>query len=194
MIWYAEQNIQLRSAEGTSGESSICVPTSAGCFIGDNIMNCVICKNQIPKENWWRKPKYCCWECYQIAHRVKREKRICLFCKGVFAVQRCIRKNYCSKECRHASRINIGHRYVGKNGYWYIKVSSGKYELEHRIIAESILKRPLTDKENVHHINGIKTDNSPENIRVFESNSAHVKHHAQALNWGVKYLRIGEPK
>ena len=37
MVWNAEQYIQLRPAEGTSGESSICVPTSVGCFIGDKM-------------------------------------------------------------------------------------------------------------------------------------------------------------
>ena len=47
MIWNAEKNIQLRPAEGTSGESSICVPTSAGCFIGVNMKiekRCIRCK------------------------------------------------------------------------------------------------------------------------------------------------------
>ena len=46
MIWYAEQNIQLRPAEGTSGESSICVPTSAGCFIGDKMKRIPLTQGQ----------------------------------------------------------------------------------------------------------------------------------------------------
>ena len=37
MICCAEQNIQLRPAEGTSGESSICATALAGCFIGDKV-------------------------------------------------------------------------------------------------------------------------------------------------------------
>ncbi|KKM67253.1 hypothetical protein LCGC14_1473010 [marine sediment metagenome] len=48
MIWNAEQYIQLRPAEGTSGESSICVPTSAGCFIGDKMKFCFSCKQVKP--------------------------------------------------------------------------------------------------------------------------------------------------
>jgi len=146
-------------------------------FIGDNTMKCIICGNQIPEENWWRNPKYCCWKCYQVAHKAKKEKRICLFCKRKFIVQKCLKKNYCSKKCRHKSQINIGHRYIGRNGYWYIKTGPKKYELEHRLIAESKLGRKLNSKEHTHHINGIKTDNRPENIEVFESNSAHTLYH-----------------
>ena len=158
-----------------------------GFFIGDNIMECVICGNQIPRENWWRKPKYCCWECYQVAHKAKKEKRICLFCKKEFIVQKCFRKNYCSKRCRYKDQINIGHRYIGTQGYWYIKIGPKKYVLEHRLIAENKLGRRLSDEENVHHINGVKTDNRPENIKVFKNNSAHVTHHAQTTSfWGTK--------
>lgn len=37
MVWYAEQDNQLRPAEGTKGLRPICVPTSAGFFIGDKM-------------------------------------------------------------------------------------------------------------------------------------------------------------
>ncbi len=46
MVWNAEQSIQIRPAEGTSGESSICVPTSAGCFIGDKMKRITLTQGQ----------------------------------------------------------------------------------------------------------------------------------------------------
>ena len=46
MIWNAEQDIQLRPAEGTSGVSLICVPTSAGCFIGDKMKRIPLSQGQ----------------------------------------------------------------------------------------------------------------------------------------------------
>jgi hypothetical protein len=47
---------------------------------------------------------------------------------------------------------------------------------EHRVVAEQILGRPLTSKDVVHHIDGNKHNNAPENLQVM-SHSEHLKLH-----------------
>ena len=111
---------------------------------------------------------------------------ICDGCGMEFLIHRCYLKRnrkhrFCSKRCEGQFKglNNTVQSYQGgtisQNGYKYIKIDGGQRE-EHRIVMERIVGRPLTSEELVHHKNGNKLDNRPENL-VIMTRSEHQKLH-----------------
>jgi len=76
-----------------------------------------------------------------------------------------------------------GGKYIKNDGYVYVyntnhpNHNSNGYIREHRLIAEKYLNRLLEKWEIIHHINGIKNDNQPENLYLFNNINEHKKYH-----------------
>lgn len=86
-----------------------------------------------------------------------------------------------------------GGRIVASNGYVLVRVGIGHhladirgYAYEHRLVAERILGRELKTGEVVHHKDGNKQNNSPENLDICES----IAHHRSRHRKGHKSLRL----
>jgi len=73
-------------------------------------------------------------------------------------------KNYPLTGLRQA--LAEGERRTYGQGYVTVK-QNGKNIFEHRAVMEEVLGRPLWLDESVHHKNGIRHDNRPENLELW---------------------------
>lgn len=74
-----------------------------------------------------------------------------------------------------------GGRTTDQHGYIYVYAPDHPYRdrcyvPEHRLVMEQVIGRYLTPDEEVHHKNGIITDNRPENLEVMTT-SEHMRFH-----------------
>jgi hypothetical protein len=76
-------------------------------------------------------------------------------------------------------RMPLGTRRLDSNGYWLVKVreGGGRWDKEHVLVMESVIGRRLHAGEEVHHLNGVKTDNRAENLLLCPNKSFHSQVH-----------------
>jgi len=82
---------------------------------------------------------------------------------------------FCSAACWYV----IGRRLPrSPDGHGYLRTynAEGKRTPEHRLIAEQMIGRPILPNEHVHHINGVRDDNRPDNLSVLPA-SDHIRLH-----------------
>lgn len=83
---------------------------------------------------------------------------------------------------------SLGNKSISSHGYVAVCVGAGKRQYEHILVAEKSLGRRLRSfgrgnpkSEIVHHINGNKTDNRPDNLLVC-THEYHVALHHKLEN------------
>ena len=86
-------------------------------------------------------------------------------------------------------------RYVGRDGYVRVKAAehpraSKGWVREHIVIMERSLGRSLLPGEEVHHVNGVKDDNRPENLELWVIRQPKGQRPADLVTWAREILRI----
>lgn len=113
-----------------------------------------------------------------------------------------------SRKTREKIRLNSprginNHMWRGgrmvRDGYIFIRkpehpyATSNGYVREHRLVMESKIGRYLKPKEVVHHRNEIRSDNSPENLFLYASNSVHRKDHSGPKGSNGRFIKLSVP-
>ena len=103
-----------------------------------------------------------CKEKYFVSNgKVKRQTKK----NGKYGTHRCFKKaNGLWNESRYISVYVPNHPFCN-------------YILEHRLVMEKHLERYLKEKEEVHHINGVRDDNKIKNLILFKNHTEYMKFH-----------------
>jgi endogenous inhibitor of DNA gyrase (YacG/DUF329 family) len=130
-------------------------------------------------------PLYCSHSCQYAGMAKGRLTKACVVCGQSFTVspsKAAVR--YCSNACkgtaatkRPGDRLHSGKRVrFNQDGYVLVwepnhpNTTQKGWQYEHRLVAEQMLGRYLASSEHVHHVNGVKDDNRPENLEVMDGN------------------------
>lgn len=90
---------------------------------------------------------------------------------------------YCKDCCKGELHPNFTGGYLNHDGY---RIIGGK--LEHRTVMEDYMGRKLEGDENVHHINGVRTDNRIANLELWNTSQPSGQRIADKVAWAKEIL------
>ena len=87
------------------------------------------------------------------------------------AISKALRRAWRTKR----KRLPVGSKNHDSYGYVRVKVKegAGRWEKEHSLVMGGLIGRALLPSEHVHHLNGKRNDNRPENLHLCWN----AKHH-----------------
>ena len=157
---------------GTTGKycSSMCWYAHYA-IIGKNVKTCPVCGKEFHGES-----KTCGKVCGREWQRRNHPNRnfICERCGKPIPTTAKPGRRFCSRSCALTKRNLIdsvtraeGTRRHHSAGYVLIKIA-GNWVLEHRYVMAQQLDRPLEKHERVHHKDGNRANNTPENLELWK--------------------------
>jgi hypothetical protein len=134
-----------------------------------------------------------CKLCGKIYLSDRKQSKFCnIKCSGKWVVKNYLNKNIKFRDyngennpCWRGGRLkrNDGYILIYRPKHPYYN-ADGLYVFEHRLVIENKIGRYLTKKEKVHHINGNRSDNRIENLKLINRQSEHCRIHGFDKNGG----------
>lgn len=84
--------------------------------------------------------------------------------------------------------IKLKSGYVREYAPDHPRANLGRYVLQHHLVMEEILGRYLLPGENVHHKNGVRDDNRPENLELWIKSQPTGTRVEDAVAWAREIL------
>lgn len=115
-------------------------------------------------------------------------------------IRGCRNKHFASGACkRHWNEIPESSC-VTQPGYIMLYRPESDYSygrgsiMEHRLVMSEMLGRPLLDGESVHHKNGIRHDNRPENLELRVGHHPRGSSIDEIVEWAMEIMRRYAPE
>lgn len=146
--------------------------------------------------------------------QVKTQTCSCVVCGKSFKQKRINNTKYCSGYCKRLGvarahkglciygppKKRQGLGYITYQGYKMVSANhpnaksrstkTGKGQiLEHVLIMSNYLGRPLNKNETVHHKNGIRNDNRPENLELWSVSHPFGQRINDKIKWCIDFLK-----
>lgn len=151
------------------------------------------------EDNGWYDVVYECDSCQEVKKTQRGNYRRMLENSGGTFCRPCAAKRALPKlmgrvpwNKGRATKPENAKPYIASDGYWVVwDRVAGSYTKLHRVVAANKLGRKLLDSESVHHINGNRLDNHPDNLWVCDSHAGHRLAHQSLQEIGYQLVMSG---